>query len=246
MTRPSIAIITLDTAFHELTELALQRTIDRIDAQEVIIFTDRIKPKAIGRQIFVNPFRDKDLYNKRILELVAEHISCDFALIVQYDGFALNRSLWDDKFFSFDYIGAPWPNYPFYTVGNGGFSLRSLRLIDSTAKLAHLRSENEAEDLFICRTIRPLLEKRFSVKFASEKDALRFSFESPQHPKAAFGFHGVLNLAIAYQNDPETFFRAAPLSLITTRTQEIQFGMNFIPEEKRIRFHESWMTALKK
>ena len=30
-------------------------------------------------------------------------------LIVQDDGFIINKNLWDEEFLSYDYIGAPWP-----------------------------------------------------------------------------------------------------------------------------------------
>ena len=61
-------------------------------------------------------------------------------------------------------------------VGNGGFSLRSRRLLlalqDPRIELV------EAEDTTICRTFRPLLEREHGIRFGSEALADKFAFEA--------------------------------------------------------------------
>ena len=52
-------------------------------------------------------------------------------LIIQHDGFILNHKAWDNEFLNYDYIGAPvyWMGNKLIEVGNGGFSLRSKKLL---------------------------------------------------------------------------------------------------------------------
>ena len=78
-----------------------------------------------------------------------------------------------------------------HDVGNGGFSLRSRRLLDA---LQDPRIELvEAEDVTICRTFRPLLEREHGIVFADEALADRFAFEAAYPIGRPFGFHGLFN-----------------------------------------------------
>ena len=244
MSDNQLTIVAVDTLFYDLSLLAVQRTARIINPRDIIYLSDKDWDLANSTQITIDPFSDKDRYNQIVIESLAKIISTTHTLIVQYDGFALNETLWDEMFLSYDYIGAPWPNFEYHQVGNGGFSLRSKRLIEIVADLAHLRPQYEAEDLFICRTIRPILENKFHIRFAPPEVALKFSFESPSHSKSAFGFHGVLNLAIAHQDDPELFFSKAPASIYIDRARELAFGLNFVSQEKKAKFIGAWRTAI--
>jgi hypothetical protein len=77
-------------------------------------------------------------------------------------------------------------------VGNGGFSLRSRRLLkalqDPTIQMAGV-----AEDETICRTFRPYLERRHGIRFAPPVLAEAFSFEVGYPMGHPFGFHGLFN-----------------------------------------------------
>jgi hypothetical protein len=64
----------------------------------------------------------------------------EYIMFVQYDGFPVNLHHWTDDFLNYDYIGAPWYFHDRYItsvsknkfppkVGNGGFSLRSMKLM---------------------------------------------------------------------------------------------------------------------
>jgi hypothetical protein len=238
-----ITLVTIDTAFHALTNLAVNRTLAQFDVDEVLIFTDRPKSFSVGKIVEIASFVDKETYNSLVLSFVREFIGSSHALFVQYDGFVLNRDRWHPSFLSYDYIGAPWPNMDRNNVGNGGFSLRSRRLVDEVANYAGERSRGEPEDYFICNTIRPKLEARIGARYASEEVALSFSFESPGQPTAAFGFHGVFNMALAYRDDPETFFENAPAELILNRGREIFYGLRLLDQQQRSRFVAAWVAA---
>ncbi len=82
-------------------------------------------------------------YSKFMLQDLYKFVDTKFCLVIQSDGFVINPNLWTNQFLEYDYIGAPWPNeISVYNasinkidlaknrVGNGGFSLRSKRLLE--------------------------------------------------------------------------------------------------------------------
>ena len=113
-------------------------------------------------------------------------------LLIQWDGFVVNPEAWRNEFLACDYLGAKWFwGDPTMRVGNGGFSLRSRKL------LAALRDPrivlSGAEDETICRIFRPLLEQEYGIVFGSEKLADAFAFEAAYPIGKPFGFHGLYN-----------------------------------------------------
>jgi hypothetical protein len=143
-------------------------------------------------------------YNRFMIESLGGHVDTDFVLIAQSDGYITNPHLWQDKFLDYDYIGAPWSCYG--VCGNGGFCLRSKKLLTESSRLRydpkHNFFEHCPEDVFLCLDAfhrQTLLAQ--GIRFADMKTALEFSFESyvPEYPQQgiqnAFGFHGKFHLA---------------------------------------------------
>jgi hypothetical protein len=131
-------------------------------------------------------------YSAFIVKSLLPHIATPHVLMVQWDGYIIDASAWDDAFLDMDYIGARW----FWQeegsrVGNGGFSLRSRRLLE--ALLDPRIVPGELEDETICRTFRPLLERDHGIRFADETTADRFSFEVSHPTGPTFGFHALYN-----------------------------------------------------
>lgn len=117
-------------------------------------------------------------------------------LFVQYDGYVLNPEAWSDEFLKYDYIGARWFWYKDkYTCGNGGFSLRSHKLILAVQAIYHAnrleidKHINSGEDSIICRIMRPSLEEHFGMVFPPDEIADAFSCENRQY-SGQFGWHG--------------------------------------------------------
>lgn len=232
--RPKVGFVLVDTAFHNLSRLAISRSLEQFEPVDILIFSDQSQGWPSGASIVgINTLQSKDEYNQYIIEQLPLHTTSTHYIILQYDGFILNRSKWDDDYLQYDYMGAPWPNYEYHRVGNGGFSLRSRRLIHFASTYARLRSLGEAEDLFIGRTIRPLLEVRDRVSFAPEDVASKFSFESPCYPMMAFGFHGVFNLPLAYRGRMEQFVTNATEELLLSRRNELVFGCRYLDKVER-------------
>jgi Tfp pilus assembly protein PilF len=76
-------------------------------------------------------------------------------------------------------------------VGNGGFSLRSRKLLIALQDPRVALDGNEDET--IARSCRPLLEREHGIVFGSEALADAFAFEAAYPVGKTFGFHGLYN-----------------------------------------------------
>jgi len=133
-------------------------------------------------------------YSKFMIYRLNDYIDTDFVLVVQYDGFILNPDAWTDDYLKYDYIGAPWWENDGWIVGNGGFSLRSKKLLEILASGKYQLTDDDPEDWFIGVTIRKELEEE-GIKFAPVELAKQFGFEMNEKEgvmwDGQFGFHGL-------------------------------------------------------
>lgn len=195
----SISIVAVDTdpVTHPLTKYAIETTLKNLNASKVLFFGG--KPLGLGETFIpINQLASVNDYSTFVLKSLWSFIDTDYALIVQWDGFAVNADCWTDEFLSVDYIGAPWQwATDGVSVGNGGFSLRSAKLI-SACKDGEVRQNPEVlfgmiEDVLICRYFREHFESR-GIRYAAPELASRFSYETGTRPGPTFGFHGLVNL----------------------------------------------------
>lgn len=109
-------------------------------------------------------------------------------LAIGWDGFIVNPDAWEDTFLTYDYIGARWTWIDkSCNVGNGGFALRSKRMMDIVKDQSINWNILTPEDQVTCQFRRKELES-FGIKFAPEEVALRFSIENEPYNNQ-FGFH---------------------------------------------------------
>lgn len=127
-------------------------------------------------------------YSKFIVKDLNNYINTDHVLIFQNDGFISNVKAWDEEFLNYDYIGAPWWYDDENNVGNGGFSIRSKKLLDILSNDDHIQ-DTDPEDHNICRVYGDYLKKEHGIKFAPERLAEKFSVENGNYSNQ-FGFHG--------------------------------------------------------
>lgn len=168
---------------------------------------------VIEEMIF--PITNIDEYSKYVLYYLHSHVDKEYCLLVQDHAFIINSNAWSDEFYEYDYIGAPWPyqenSYvtPFgehIRVGNGGFSLRSKKLLEVPLNMEipfdcttgnfykHFNANNFSEDGNICVHNKHMFVEK-GCKFPSVEVAARFSYETPvleNQGLTPFGFH--LNL----------------------------------------------------
>ncbi|HET7795003.1 MAG TPA: DUF5672 family protein, partial [Rhizobacter sp.] len=176
---------------------AMRRSLDGIAFADAVLCTDR---QSLGdrelppgvRWVETEPLRSIEAYSNYVIKSLAPLIHTSHVLIVQWDGFVLNPAAWSEEFLHYDYIGAPWNHIPEpHAVGNGGFSLRSSRLLRALQSPAIVPSH--PEDICICVTNRAALEAE-GLRFAPTALARRFAVEDDPLSEQVFGFHGPYHL----------------------------------------------------
>jgi len=131
----------------------------------------------------------KEDYSKFVLFELNDYIDTDYVLFVQWDGYVVNPTAWTDEFLKYDYIGAPWKHRN-DLVGNGGFSLRSKKLLNLLQQKYKTGEfiDYFPEDHVIGVTYREQLINE-GIKFAPTDLAFKFSAENRIY-NGSFGFHG--------------------------------------------------------
>jgi len=158
----------------------------------------------------IDPINSVEEYSKFVIEKLDEYVDTPHVLIIQYDGFILNPDAWSDEFLKYDYIGSTFfvrnvsiNRFGFpkellgqRIVGNGGFCMRSKKIISLCAKLSkeNFFSNYHPEDVVISVHNRKALEEK-GIVFAPVPIAQQFSFESQDLNdytwNGQFGFHGL-------------------------------------------------------
>ncbi|MBB5193348.1 hypothetical protein HNQ50_004102 [Silvimonas terrae] len=201
-------------------------------------------------------------------------IETEFALIIQDDGWVLDGANWRDEYFDYDYVGAPvahgrvdtpagtrwmskfdWyahlgkPDHTVYPVLNGGFSLRSKRmlraLIDHPEIKVHIprpdilhfdpfrmywRNCAPNEDVQLTATLRPELENA-GIKYPPLDICTLFAAEDtgPMYKELDFkkllGHHGPWRRLVSI--DPPTVQYRMKRSLVKRARRELDMVQMF-------------------
>ena len=198
------------------TIYALNKSTKYINPFKTILFSSYLNStniKNIEKSNFIEYIKIKPLnsvsdYSNFIIYELHKYINTSHILIVQWDGYVINPAKWSDDFLNYDYVGAPFiprfNNYSyardkdnnFFVIGNGGFSLRSKKLLKAPTKFKLIDNKeitNSHEDGFFCILHRQFLESK-GFEWANFRIASRFSIESPINLNEIldfpFGFHG--------------------------------------------------------
>ena len=205
----NITVVAISDIKIEETIKALLVSSKSINAYKSILFSSKnIRQKNCINHIKINPIKNLQDYSEFIIYELHKYISTSHVLITQWDGFVINESKWSDNFFNYDYIGAPFiprdndysysrnKKGKFYCIGNGGFSLRTKKLLEAPT-LFKLKDDpeltNNHEDGFFSVLHRDFLED-MGFTWAPFNIAKNFSIEAPLDlhdlKELAFGFHG--------------------------------------------------------
>lgn len=209
----AVTLLCVDTRSPELARWAMKRCMSQARFANAVLITELSKVQYLVNDDIeyaqcpdISSTRE---YSEVMLRGIRPYATGTHVLIVQWDGFILHPEQWDSSFLDYDYIGAVWPQFPETPVGNGGFSLRSKRLLNA---LHHPDIIIEhPEDVCICVTNRQKLEEG-GLRFGPKELADRFSVErTPWHK--SFGFHGFFNFANALsENELKKFIDTVPES----------------------------------
>ncbi|WP_294035175.1 DUF5672 family protein [uncultured Moraxella sp.] len=239
----------------------LQKKLPKDSLSCILVSPD--KPEHLPEHIMhlvCKPFSYLE-YNLFILYALDQLVETDFALIVQNDGFVVDGDNWRDEFFEYDYIGAPVyglyevlddgtaknhqgdacdeylrdmpPN--FIDVQNGGFSLRSKKLLGMPRKLGikwqvnipkffsaqplslDFESISHNEDMYLCVMIRKILEAQ-GLRFAPVETACYFACESTTvHNALDIPLNQVLGchaFGLLVLTDTQTLYMAKKMNMI--------------------------------
>ncbi len=189
-----VTLCAIDTANTALAARALALCRRQCLFGDAVLIADQPMDDTV-RFERIAPLQTREQYSDFVLRHLHEQVSTPFVLLVQWDGYIIDSNQWSADFLDYDYIGAPWHwHRDAMTVGNGGFSLRSRRLLNLLATPGLPDPNGQPEDHYICRTLRPMLESRHNIRFAPPEIAARFAYEC-SHPEApSFGFHGLYNM----------------------------------------------------
>jgi hypothetical protein len=203
---PQVTLIGIDCLNLERVQKALDISSEHIEFAEVKLLTSL--PTDDMRKVEIRNLDTIEKYSEFCIRDLVKYVSTDYVLLVQYDGFVLNPNSWDAEFLRYDYVGAPWFakeeywferfNFPeelrnTYVVGNGGFSLRSKKFLETSSRLADqgIFETYHPEDLVMCVHHRKEMQDA-GIVFALPEVAEKFSIEGHNHTyDAQFGFHGL-------------------------------------------------------
>jgi len=192
---PDVTLVAVTSVAVTATIEALKASMQQADFAEVLLLSDQTLPGEADSAIAwrqIDRLDSRVDYSRFMLRELVNHIETKHVLCVQWDGFVLRGDAWNPRFLDYDYIGAIWPHFDDgHNVGNGGFSLRSRRLLEACRELPF--DDSQMEDVLIGRLCRGRLEKQ-GIRFAPETVARSFSYERTAPTGCEFGFHGAFNL----------------------------------------------------
>lgn len=214
---PQVTLACVDTRLPRMALDAMILCLDQVQFGDALLFTCPNHgltdvPDGI-RVIELDSINSIEAYSRFLLKGMGPYLHTSHMLIVQWDGYVLDPTMWRDAYLDVDYIGAVWPQYAdAHRVGNGGFSMRSRKLLDALTS-DDIVAEHP-EDVCIARTNRTLLEQRWGIRFADETLAHAFAFERDRQTPSSFGFHGLSNMAVLLSEAQlQTFMAHAPAAL---------------------------------
>jgi len=197
---PDVTLFVLTSVDYEEHITALERSMRGIEYGDVL-FISHDKPENLPDGVKwseCSRMHNMKEWNYSCIYDLHKHIETSHCLFIHDDSWVLNPEVWEDSWLEYDYIGAPWvlgedetfmdPFGEKHRVGNGGFSLRSKKLLEVPNKY-HIEFEVNTNDFYkhmnaglynedgnICVHNRHIFEEAGCV-FAPLEVAAKFSHE---------------------------------------------------------------------
>jgi hypothetical protein len=193
-----VTICCIDCKNHLSAVRAMRKSLEHLQFEKVLFLTDMPFTSPGIDVVEIPKIKSVIDYSHFIFKQLGDYIDTQHVLIIQHDGYIINPYKWKEEWKTYDYIGAPWW-YAHNNVGNGGFSLRSSKLL--RVLKSPLFNQTHPEDDKIGRSYRQQLERVYKIKFAPEEVAAEFSWEPnakyrlPVTDKP-FGFHGIPDMIL--------------------------------------------------
>jgi hypothetical protein len=191
---PQVTLCAVTSVNVAATLRAMEACIAQVAFADCLLLTDAPvrAPHPDIRVVQIDRINSSAAYSNFLLFDLVAYIETSHCLVVQWDGHLIDAQRWRSQFLDYDYIGAGWPQFDDgHDVGNGGFSLRSRRLMKACREPGF--HSIHPEDVAIGRLNRDWLEER-SMRFPPRALADLFSAERAGDVDTAFGYHGVFNM----------------------------------------------------
>jgi hypothetical protein len=211
---PDVTLLMLSDVDISDSVYAVNKSCEEIEWGAVKFLGSKGKPEGLCDQAIYEstyPIQSINDFNFYCIYNLGNHVETSHVLLIHADGYVIRPWLWDNTWTQYDYIGAPWRDDPTayldpwgknQRVGNGGFSLRSKKLLDVPKNVVipwevndgnfyrHMNAGLYNEDGNICVHNRHIFEAH-GCKFAPVKVASKFSREQtlPDSEEETFGFH---------------------------------------------------------
>lgn len=202
----NVTLMGIDCVDVERVRKALDISSEHIEFGEVKLLSSIANGDP--RWVSIPSIDSIEAFSEFCIKDLVNYVQTEYVLLVQWDGFVLNPQSWTDTFLEYDYIGAPWyikDSFWFdrfkiprslegqHIVGNGGFSLRSKKFLETSARLATdgKFATYHPEDLVMCVYDKALLDEE-GIRFAPYEVARNFAIEGHDEVyESQFGFHGL-------------------------------------------------------
>lgn len=208
---PDVTLLALSSIEIPATIAALQFSSRDIDFGAIKLISD-VEPDNLPENIIweycpkINNIMD---FNHYMFSEMGKHVQTSHMLYVQHHALIIRPNLWNDEWLGNDYGGAPWmikddayichATGEHVRVGNGGFSLRSKRLLEIPNKynLPLLQEQgwhNEDGNIVNYNRVKML---ELGIKYMPLEQAVIFSYENevPENQGIeTFGFHRNLRI----------------------------------------------------
>lgn len=195
-----VTLVCVDCADADRAIKAMNRCLKEVPFKSVKLLTS-IKTDY-KHAVTIPPIRSIDEYSKFCIQELYKYIDTEYCLVVQYDGWIVDDTKWDDTWFGYDYIGGfsrHWDgsNGRFSFAGNGGFSFRSKRLLEACAKV--ITVGGNGEDWLIAGNEesqngqRPRLES-LGMRFSNTDVQKKFSIDYGTYD-GQFGHHKSISVS---------------------------------------------------
>jgi ADP-heptose:LPS heptosyltransferase len=184
----NVTLVAVDCFNYGGAVASLKKSMAQCEFEKIKLITD-IDLNIEGIEtVVIDTISSKEDYSNFLIKELYKYFDTEYVLVTQHDGWILDGDCWDDDYYNYDYIGAPWTYIDGRNVGNGGFSLRSKKLQKALGQDDYIEIVSP-EDEIIGRFYREYLELKHDIKFATEQLAEKFSYELRQPNQKTFGFH---------------------------------------------------------
>ena len=198
---PDVTLLCADCVDVDRALAAIKKCTDVCDFGNVVFLSSLGSTAAFAH--LIRHFPTLNDYSVFMAKYAHEYVSTSHCLVVQHDGWIINPDTWNPKWLSYDYIG------PLYihshaisseSVGSGGFSLRSKRLMQHVAaslpEWAASVSGTDFQAAYMgCHEDGYFTHRhRYAGFFAPPEEAIKFAYggqcaDGTIYEKP-FGFHG--------------------------------------------------------